>query len=110
MVFSEVTAVLINGFTSVNKTAASILNNWFFAEVLVAINTSDFLKTFLVFVSIYILYFYKAIVYDFIVFIFIVNDISDLTAMRCNGDGKRLNGFVYNLATGFDCGRIFILI
>ena len=110
IVFSEITAVLINGFISVNKTAAPILNNWFFAEILVAINTSDSLKTFLVFVSIYILYFYGAIVYDFIISIFIVNDISDLTAMRCNGDRKRLNDFIYNLVTEFDCGRIFILI
>ena len=70
--------------------------------MLVAINTSDSLKAFLVFVSIYILCFYKTIVYGFIVFIFVVNSISELTAMRCNGDKKRLNDFVYSRVNEFN--------
>jgi hypothetical protein len=70
--------------------------------VLIAINTSDSLKAFLMFVSIYILCFYGAIVYGFIISIFIVNGISKLTAMRCNGNGKRLNGFIYNRVSGFN--------
>ena len=70
--------------------------------MLIAINTSDFLNAFLASVSIYILCFYKTIAYNFIVFILVVINISDLIIMRYNGNKKRLYNFIYNRVIKFD--------